>query len=126
MKLPETKRRTVIFLGFIGFSVLIFFCPYLLPQNKEAKKEASHKNQPSYGVKVNSVVINASVTDKSGNPVTDLTAQDFRLYDDGKPQQIQTFTLESIDPAESEGVKVSRRLTHTRRWKSTPTSASKG
>ena len=104
--MPEIKRRIACSFGFIGLSILIFLCPCLLPQGKGAKKEASHKNQPSYGVKVNSVVINASVTDKSGNPVMDLTAQDFKLYDDGKPQQIQTFALESIDPAESEAVKV--------------------
>ena len=34
--------------------------------------------------------------------MTDLTARDFKLYEDGKPQNIQTFALESIDPPELE------------------------
>ncbi len=93
------------YFGFTGFLILVFFCHYLLPQSKDEKKEVSHKNQPSYGVKVNSVVINAAVTDKAGNPVTDLNESDFRVYDDGKPQKIQTFTLESFGPPESEETK---------------------
>ena len=101
--MPEAKRRITGYFGFIGF--VIFFCPYLLSQSKDEKKEASHKSQPSYGVKVNSVVINATVTDKAGNPVTDLTANDFKLYDDGKPQKIQTFALESFGPPETEETK---------------------
>ena len=90
------------YFGFTGFLFLVFFCHYLLPQSNDEKKEASHKSQPSYGVKVNSVVISATVTDKAGNPVTDLTESDFRVYDDGKPQKIQTFALESFGPPEPE------------------------
>jgi len=98
----DVKHRT----GFIVMLFLFLYCSYLLPQSKDAKKETLHKNQPNYGVKVNSVVINATVMDKSGNPVTNLTAGDFKLYDDGNPQNIQTFALESIDPAELENAQV--------------------
>jgi len=99
---PDVRHRT----GFILMLFLFFCCSYLLPQSKDAKKGTLHKIQPNYGVKVNSVVINATVVDKSGNPVTNLTAGDFKLYDDGKPQNIQTFALESIDPPELENAQV--------------------
>jgi VWFA-related protein len=39
--------------------------------------------------------VNAIVTDKQGNPVKDLTRDDFKIYEDGKPQPIHTFALES-------------------------------
>jgi VWFA-related protein len=41
------------------------------------------------------VVVNATVTNKKGEPVTDLTVNDFKVYEDGKPQPIHTFALES-------------------------------
>ncbi len=85
--------------------LLLFACPDFFPQAK-TKREASPERQTTYGVKVNAVVVRATVTDKSGNPVTDLTERDFRVYDDGKPQEIQTFALESIDPPESEEIRV--------------------
>ena len=102
----DTKRHLLRCFGLIVLPFLICFCAYLFPQNKNTKKEASSKGHPYFGVKVNAVVINAAVTDKAGNPVTDLTAEDFKLYDDGKPQKIQTFALESIDPPELEEAQV--------------------
>jgi len=45
----------------------------------------------TFKAQANIVVLNATVTDKDGNPVTDLTAKDFKVYDDGKPQKIDTF-----------------------------------
>ncbi|MBN1566617.1 MAG: VWA domain-containing protein [Acidobacteria bacterium] len=89
-----------------GLLLLSPLCICLFAQGMSAKKEAAEKSQSTYGVKVNAVVVKATVTDKSGNPVTDLTERDFRVYDDGSPQKMQTFTLESIDPPESEEVKV--------------------
>ena len=104
--MPKSNHRIAGLFGFIGILFLFCLFPHLLPQSKDGKKEASHKNQPSYSVKVNSVVISATVTDKAGNPVTDLTENDFRVYDDGKPQKIQTFALESFGPPEPEETKV--------------------
>ena len=39
------------------------------------------------------VVVHATVTDKKGRPVKDLTVDDF--YEDGKIQRIQSFAVES-------------------------------
>lgn len=41
------------------------------------------------------VVVNVVVTDKKGAYVHDLTAKDFRLFDDNKEQPIQSFSVES-------------------------------
>ncbi len=41
------------------------------------------------------VLVDVVVTDKQGQPVTDLTRDDFTLLENGKPQRIATFSLES-------------------------------
>ena len=100
--MQDTGRRILSCFGYrLGLLLLLLFCSPLFLQSKKAKKEAS-PSQSVYSVRVNSVVVNATVTDKAGNPVTDLRSNDFRVYDDGKPQSIQTFALESVDPLELE------------------------
>ncbi|MBN1568846.1 MAG: VWA domain-containing protein [Acidobacteria bacterium] len=82
--------------------LLLFYCAYLFPQSRNDKNEAAQKSQDIIRVPINVVVVNATVTDRDGNFVTDLTSKDFRVYDDGKLQDIQTFALESYGPAEPE------------------------
>lgn len=43
------------------------------------------------------VQVNVIAIDKSGQPVSDLTAADFALTDDGKPQKIDVFSLEKSE-----------------------------
>ncbi len=93
--------------GIAGFLLIILCCSFLFPQSKDAKKGASRKDQPSYAVKVRSVVISATVMDKAGNPVTDLTSSEFRVYDEGKP----TFRpLYFYDPPQAARVLIAVRL----------------
>jgi VWFA-related protein len=82
--------------------LFICFGSDALPQNEKTKKEPVFDSQSTFRLPVNVVVVNATVTDKAGKPVTDLTANDFAIYDDGKRQAIQTFGLESYGPAEIE------------------------
>ncbi|MBP1622056.1 MAG: hypothetical protein H6Q07_76 [Acidobacteria bacterium] len=70
----------------------------LFPQNKETRDEPSAQAPSIFRVPVGVVVVNATVTDEHGNPVTDLTREDFRVFEDGKPRDIQTFALESHNP----------------------------
>ena len=46
---------------------------------------------------VDVVQVDVSVTDKSGQPITDLTARDFDIREDGQPQTIQTIYLATLD-----------------------------
>jgi VWFA-related protein len=58
--------------------------------------------QAQYSIKVNSdlVLTNVVVRDKkSGELVRGLTAKDFSLLENGKPQHISTFDFESVDQA---------------------------
>lgn len=47
----------------------------------------------TFRVEVNYVEVDAIVTDANGNPITDLTAKDFQLLEDRRPQTISTFSI---------------------------------
>jgi VWFA-related protein len=51
---------------------------------------------PTFRVEVNYVEVDARVTDARGNPVADLTAADFEVLEDGKPQKISNFSPVNI------------------------------
>jgi VWFA-related protein len=48
--------------------------------------------QPTFKVSVNVVDVDVTVKDEQGNFVSGLTADDFEVFEDGKPQAIQTFS----------------------------------
>lgn len=62
-------------------------CVALLPAQQDA---------PVFRVEVNAIEIDAFVTDRQGNPVTDLTMDDFELLEDGVPQTIASLSLVNI------------------------------
>ncbi len=70
---------------------------FVLPQDKKSDKAVpkGEKSPFTFKIPVDVVIVNVTVTDGKKNPVLDLTADDFKVYEDGKPQPIHTFTLES-------------------------------
>ena len=102
--LPLLRLRGLVRIGFIGGWMLLsaLSCASLFPQDGKKNKEEQAGSQAVFKVPVNILVVNATVTDKNGNPVTDLTSKDFKVYDDGKLQEIQTFALEYYGPEELE------------------------
>ncbi|HEX6217150.1 MAG TPA: VWA domain-containing protein [Vicinamibacterales bacterium] len=54
-------------------------------------------DQPVFRTGINTVRVDVIVTDRQGNPVTDLTLDDFEIQEDGKPQKAETFRLVRID-----------------------------
>lgn len=65
--------------------------------------------RPSSGADVVAILVDVVVRDRHGQPVTDLTAEDFEIIEDGVPQEIGSFTpimkdaLESRRPAPAAG-----------------------
>jgi VWFA-related protein len=53
--------------------------------------------QPTFRTGINFVRVDVIVSDKSGNPVSDLKQTDFEVLEDGKPQAVETFRLVKID-----------------------------
>jgi VWFA-related protein len=69
-------------------------------------------------VRVNVVLVRVVVRDSKGNPVPGLKQQDFQLLDNGKPQSISSFNVETPEthaklPATSEENKTDTLETHT-------------
>ncbi|HVG86833.1 MAG TPA: VWA domain-containing protein [Vicinamibacterales bacterium] len=53
--------------------------------------------QPVFRAGINFVRVDVIVTDKQGNPLTDLTQADFEVFEDGKPQTVETFKLVKVE-----------------------------
>jgi len=47
----------------------------------------------TFRVEVNYVEVDVQVTDRSGNPVRDLRREDFEVFEDGKPQKVELFSV---------------------------------
>ena len=99
--------------GFRGTGLLLLLlvplCPAHTQDKKPGQKETKTDQTPfAFKVPVDVIVVNATVTDAKGKPVLDLTADDFKVFEDGKPQPIHTFTLETykaVQPAATAGPK---------------------
>jgi VWFA-related protein len=69
------------------------------PQNASpgATQPPAPDSQPVFRAGINTVRVDVIVTDRQGNPVTDLKLEDFDIQEDGKPQKAETFRLVKID-----------------------------
>ncbi len=56
------------------------------------------RQMPVYRAGVELVVFNVAVLDENGKPVTDLAAEDFRLSENGRPQEITLFATSRRTP----------------------------
>lgn len=62
----------------------------------DSKSELSSKDtNTTFKLRVNLVQVKVVVRDEKGNPIRDLKREDFQLFDQGKPQVISTFDLET-------------------------------
>ncbi|MBK9167240.1 MAG: VWA domain-containing protein [Bryobacterales bacterium] len=71
----------------------------LLGQNSEpAAREPEASPEQTIRVEVEEVIVPVTVTDDKGRFVSDLDAKDFRIFDEGRPQQIRFFTRDPQQP----------------------------
>ncbi|MGB7589801.1 MAG: VWA domain-containing protein, partial [Terriglobia bacterium] len=86
------------------FFLLLFCLPggVLFGQNSPAGPSSnnpqSSDDQSRIKVRVELVNVLTTVTDKKNRLVTDLTKDDFRIFEDGKPQDIRFFSRETDLP----------------------------
>jgi len=59
--------------------------------------QSGDQTPPTFRGGINFVRVDATVTDKKGQPVTDLKAADFEVTEDGKPQTVEQFKLIRVD-----------------------------
>jgi VWFA-related protein len=70
------------------------------PAPAPAAAEAPAPGTPTFAVGAERVTVDAVVTDKKGNPITDLSPADFTILEDGKPQQIANFEAIRVPEAQ--------------------------
>lgn len=69
---------------------------------------SSEQRPPAVTLETTLIQLDVFVTDKSGRPVTDLRREDFAVFENGAPQVVTHFSVESFDasyepPATAEG-----------------------
>jgi VWFA-related protein len=67
------------------------------PKADAGSEISQTETTPTFKVRVNLVQVRVIVRDSSGKPVENLTRQDFLLYDQGKPQTISNFSVETAE-----------------------------
>ncbi|HYE75431.1 MAG TPA: VWA domain-containing protein, partial [Blastocatellia bacterium] len=74
--------------------ILIFAISYspVISQTQTSQNQDSSSSDEVVKISTNLVQIDAVVTDKDGNHVRDLSAEDFEVYEDGKKQEITNFS----------------------------------
>ena len=70
--------------------------------------------QPSFRAGVDVVHFTATVTDGDGHFITDLSREDFVVYDNGTPQEIVSFSKERVPVSLGILIDVSQSMTETR------------
>ena len=91
-----------------GPVLLIFFClaGLCLIKSHSIAQDKKQETKLQYEVQVTLKLVQVYVTDKKGNPVVDLTKDDFLVFDEGKPQKITEFERHVYSlPASNEEVR---------------------
>jgi VWFA-related protein len=90
--------KKLIFTGLIIGLVLFFFSQTVLTRepgepggSDKGNRSQDESSQLTYEVDVRVTKVEVIVTDKSGNRVTGLKPENFRVYEDGRPQKLTTF-----------------------------------
>src|SRR5271165_6278501 len=100
MKLHRLLLAVFIVAGAgMGWDVLV---PTSHAQQAQAQPQATDSSTPVFKAETRLVLVDTIVTDKKGNYITDLTAKDFKVWEDNKEQPIKSFSLESGSSAPAE------------------------
>lgn len=86
-----------VFLSLVPLGFLV--APFLLVGQSQS---APGRNPPQAGgfvvrAQTNLVLVDVRVWDKGGRAVTDLKPEHFRVFEDGNPQEITSFSLENVE-----------------------------
>ena len=109
MGTENAKARRVRRSGSLRLLAVLCVCAVsflvLGPRSNPADGQAPRpKELPTFRVQSNLVVVDVTVRDRKGNPIRDLKRSDFKILEDNVPQEIVTFSAESIPVTREETV----------------------
>jgi hypothetical protein len=70
----------------------------VLPLQRRPAAQATPDQAARFGARTEAVVVDVTVVDKKGRPVTTLAQSDFEVFEDGVPQTILTFDRHAPNP----------------------------
>jgi VWFA-related protein len=79
-------------------SAALFLCIAASAQTATAPKPPASTETEPFRAQTTEVIVPITVTDEKGRFVSNLDAKDFKIFDEGKEQQIQFFTRERNQP----------------------------
>ena len=77
-------------------------------QTQPQQPPEEQPQQPTFRAEINVVRVDVIVTDRDGNPVTDLEADDFEVFEDDTPQIIDSFRLVRLTGTPEPGAEPAR------------------
>ena len=86
---PELRKT-----GAMPFLLLLVFA--ILPQGsaqEDRKSQQQNDPIPRFESRVRTVLVDTLVLDKDGSPVLDLSVEDFKVFEDGREQKIESFDV---------------------------------
>ena len=97
MKIRPSVRPTLLLLA-LALAVLLCLRDSDAAQQPSGSQPSGTQPMTNLKVQAREVLLPVTVVDKKGALVTDLTAKDFTLTEDGRPQVIKSFTTQSNLP----------------------------
>ncbi len=79
-----------------GVALALGLAAWLAPASIRAQQDQSPGGGFSFKTAVDLITVTATVTDRSGRFVSGLRAEDFTIYEDGKPQAVSQFDAERV------------------------------
>jgi VWFA-related protein len=87
-------------------SLVAAFALVLIVSMTSPSPSALQQRAPTFRADVILISVDVVVRDRSGTVVRGLTAADFEVHEDGRPQQIRTFTFQEIDDTKAPAASV--------------------
>lgn len=93
---------------FFVLAIVFLFHLSVFGQNKNPVPTATPPDDDTIKISTDLIQVDVTVTDKNGNPVTDLKPEDFEIYENDKKQEITNFSFISanklVSPENSEKI----------------------
>lgn len=83
---------------------------YTVGRAQQAQQQPQRPQQPTFRAGVSAVRVDVIVTDREGKPADNLTAADFEVVEDGKPQTVNSFKLIRVQTRQEPGGEAPRAI----------------
>jgi Ca-activated chloride channel homolog len=93
---PRINRKCASTNHCLVVLVSLIVLPGMLPHQESSLSQSPEDTSYTIKVSVEMVALNATVRDGKGNLVSELVKEDFQVYEDGIPQQIERFSRQDI------------------------------